>query len=412
MKIFDILYCAWYQINRRRARAAANILGYAFAVATMVILAHAVLASKQASDAILNSTGTHFIAFLPADKGLCPPCAANQARTKNSEGFVASGTSTVLIGADFVEKVSKVEGVAQAAPFLQYRLRSDSNDGHLFTIGGFDLESKIVLGTTCCADSDIIAGRFIGPCDTNMVMLEQAYAKLTGRKIGDVIEIAGKSFSVVGIVNPGIRPAKADIYMLYDDARGVVARRMGELAVPNPINMILVEVKSSAIQDQVIRSVKSMWVDLVISSYACYKPAAKSMAIHRIAALSLIVVVAVSTVLLSMKSQLASFVEQRHDIGILKAVGWTDGIIAGQLLAESVFQAAAGGILGVLAGAVVTVMLPNVQGYAPGLSANISISPLVLAVSFFLGLAGGIVAAIFPAWVAARQCPSKLLRSI
>jgi ABC-type lipoprotein release transport system permease subunit len=41
-----------------------------------------------------------------------------------------------------------------------------------------------------------------------------------------------------------------------------------------------------------------------------------------------------------------------------------------------------------------------------------SISPLVLAMGFLLGMAGGIVAAIFPAWVAARQCPSQLLRSV
>ncbi|MGD0785771.1 MAG: ABC transporter permease [Sedimentisphaerales bacterium] len=411
MRTLDILYCAWYQINRRRARTAANILGYAFAVAVMVILTHVVSASKQASDVILNSTGTHFVAFVPADKGLCPPCAANQARTQNGEGFVASGTSTVLIDANFIKDVAAIKGVAQAAPFLQYRLRSDSN-GPLFTIGGFDPENKTVVGTTCCADSDIISGRFIGPSDTNMVMLEQAYAKLTGRKTGDTIEIAGKSFSVAGVVNPGIRPAKADVYMLRKDAGQVVARRMGELAVQNPINMILVEVKSSAMQDQVIQSVKNLWIDLVISSYACYKPAVKSMAIHRVAALSLIAVVAISTVLLSMKSQLASLVEQRHDIGILKAVGWADSTIVWQLMTESVLQAAAGGFMGVLAGTVVTVLLPNVQGYAPGLFSNISISPLVLAESFFLGLAGGIAAAVFPAWVAARQCPSQLLRSV
>jgi putative ABC transport system permease protein len=411
MKMFDILYCAWYQINRRRARTVANILGYAFAVATMIVLTHAVLASKRASDAILNSTGTHFVAFVPADKGLCSQCAANQARTQNGEGFVASGVSTILIDANFIKDVAAIKGVKEAAPFLQYRLRS-GGDGQLFTIGGFDPENKTAVGTTCCADSDIIAGRFIGPSDTNMVMLEQAYAKLTGRKAGDTIEIAGKSFFVVGIVNPGIRPAKADVYMLRDDARQVVARRMGELAMPNPINMILVEVKSSAMQEQVIRSVKNLWIDLVISSYACYKPAAKSMAIQRIAALSLIVVVAISTVLLSMKSQLASLVEQRHDIGILKAIGWSDGIIAGQLFAESVLQAAAGGFLGVLAGAVVTVMLPNVQGYAPGLFSNMSISPLVLAMGFLLGMVGGIAAAVFPAWLAARQRPSQLLRSV
>jgi putative ABC transport system permease protein len=411
MKTADILYCAWHQINRRKARSAVNILGYAFAVATMVILIHAVLASKQASDTILNSTGTHFVAFIPAEKGLCPQCAAALARSHNSEGFVASGTSTSLIDANFIKDVAALDGVAAAAPFLQYRLSSPI-DNHLFTIGGFDLNNKTVVGTTCCADTDIISGRFLGPSDNNSVMLEQAYARLTRRNVGDSIDIAGRHFTVIGIVNPGIRPAKTDIYMSREDARQVVARHMGELAVPNPINMILVEVASSAKQDQVIRSVKGLWTDLVISSYACYKPAAKAMAIHRIGALSLIVIVAIGTILLSMKSQLASLVEQRHDIGILKSIGWSNSTIAWQLLTESVLQAFAGGIVGVLAGVVITVLLPNVRGYDAAMFSNIRISPLVAATAFLLGLIGGVVAACYPAWVAARQMPSKLLRCV
>jgi putative ABC transport system permease protein len=413
MRAIDILYCAWRQINRRKARSAINILGYAFAVAAMVILIHAVLASKKASDAILNSTGTHFVAFVPADKGSCSWCTNNQCRTQNSEGFVAAGTSTDLIDVNFIKAVAALADIRQAAPFLQYRLRS-SIDNQLFTIGGFDLENKIVVGTTSCAESDIISGRFLGPSDNNMVMLEQAYAQLTHRKVGDSIEIAGEPFTVVGIVNPGIRPAKADIYMSRQNAQQAVIRHldMGDLAVPTLINMVLVEVASSAKQDQVIHSVKALWSEVVISSYACYKPAANAMAIHRIGALSLIAVVAIGTVLLSMKSQLASLVEQRHDIGILKSIGWSNSAIAWQLLTESVLQAAAGGIVGVLAGVVVTVLLPNVRGYDPGLFPNISISPWVTAAAFLLGIIGGVVAAGYPAWVAARQMPSKLLRCV
>ncbi len=411
MQALDILYCAWRQINRRKARAVTNILGYTFAVAVMVVLTHAVLASKQASDKILNSTGTHFVAFIPAEKGLCPPCAAHLARTQKSEGFVASGTLTSLIGAEFIKDVAALDGVAHAAPFIQYRLRSPG-DGHLFTIGGFDLEDKVVVGTTCCADSDIIEGRFLTSCDTNAVMLEQAYAKMRNLKVGDTVDITGKIFTITGIVNPGIRPAKVDIYMLRKDAQQVISRNMGEIALPDPINVMLVEVAGSALQDKVISSVKRMWVDLVISSYACYKPAARAMAIHRAGALILIVVVAMGTVLLSMKSQLASLMEQRHDLGILKAIGWTNGIIAWQLLTESVLQAGAGAVFGVIAGAAVTILLPRVPGYDPGLFSNMNISLWVLAAALLMGITGGIVAAIFPSWVAARQQPSQLLRCI
>jgi ABC-type antimicrobial peptide transport system permease subunit len=411
MRPLDIIYYALRQINRRKARAATNILGYVFAVAVMVVLTHAVLASKQASDKILNSTGTHFVAFIPAEKGLCPPCAAHLARTQKSEGFVTSGTLTSLIGADFIKNVATLDGVEHAAPFVQYRLRSPG-DSHLFTIGGFDLEDKIVVGTTCCADSDIIEGRFLGPCDNNAVMLEQAYAKLKNLRVGNTIDIAGETFTIVGIVNPGIRPAKADIYMLRKNAQTVISRNMGEIASPDPINVMLVEVASSTLQDQVIQSVKSMWSDLVVSSYACYKPAAKAMFIHRVAASVLIVVVAVGTVLLSMKSQLASLMEQRHDLGILKAIGWTNGIITWQLLAESAIQAGAGSILGVFAGAAMTISLPHVSGYDTGLFSNMNISIWVLAIALLLGITGGIVAAAFPSWVAARQQPSQLLRCI
>lgn len=412
MRSIDILYCAFRQINRRRARAATNILGYAFATAVMVVLTSAVLASKQASDKILHSTGTHFIAFIPAEKGLCPPCAAHLARTNKSEGFVtSSGTLTSLIGAEFIKNVAALDGVEYAAPFIQYRLRSP-RDNHLFTIGGFDLEDKIVVGTTCCADSDITEGRFLSPYDTNSVMLEQAYAKLKNLRVGNTIDIAGETFTIVGIVNPGIRPAKADVYMLRKDARQVVSRNMSDISLPDPINVILVEVANAALQEEVIRSVKSMWVDLVISSYACYKPAVKAMSIQRAAALVLIVVVAIGTVLLSMKSQLASLMEQRHDLGILKAIGWANRDIVWQLITESALQAAAGSFLGILAGAAVTVLLPNVPGYDPGLFSNMNISLCVLAMTLLLGITGGIVAAAFPCWVAARQQPSQLLKCI
>jgi putative ABC transport system ATP-binding protein len=128
--------------------------------------------------------------------------------------------------------------------------------------------------------------------------------------------------------------------------------------------------------------------------------------------LVLIVVVAVGTVLLSMKSQLASLIEQQHDLGIFKAIGWANSDIVWQLITESVLQAAAGSFLGILAGAVVTVLLPNVRGYDPGLFSNMTISPVVLAMAFFLGITGGIAAAGYPAWVAARQHPSQLLRCV
>jgi ABC-type antimicrobial peptide transport system permease subunit len=54
-------------------------------------------------------------------------------------------------------------------------------------------------------------------------------------------------------------------------------------------------------------------------------------------------------VVLVMKTMTANLVERSHEIGILKAVGWTQKLIARQLTVEAFLQAFSNGVLGILA---------------------------------------------------------------
>ena len=54
--------------------------------------------------------------------------------------------------------------------------------------------------------------------------------------------------------------------------------------------------------------------------------------------------------LLVIKSMTATLVERIPEIGILKALGWTQGDIQGQLFGEAMVQCVMGGILGILLG--------------------------------------------------------------
>ena len=56
---------AWRETVRRKGRTFANILGYLLAVAIMVVLVTTLVFSKEAASAVLTSTGTHFIGFIP-----------------------------------------------------------------------------------------------------------------------------------------------------------------------------------------------------------------------------------------------------------------------------------------------------------------------------------------------------------
>lgn len=62
----------------------------------------------------------------------------------------------------------------------------------------------MVVGTTCCAATDVIKGRFLVRSDRGKILLEQAYAQMRGLDVGNDVHIAGRAFSVLGIINPGI----------------------------------------------------------------------------------------------------------------------------------------------------------------------------------------------------------------
>jgi len=403
----ELWKCAWRELMRRKGRALANILGYLLAVAIMVVLVTILVFSKDAASGVLSGTGTHFIAFAPS----CLAPSSVKLLDEENEGFLAMGVASELISETFVDEVKRLATVRDAAPYLLFRFK-DPESKRTLTIGGFDPENNLAVGTTCCAAGDILSGRFLWPGDKGVVMLEEAYARSAKLKDGDKINIAGSTFPIIGIINPGIRPGKADVYMHIDDARQAISKRVIQPPIEDKINVVLVEVTTSKVQDDAIKSVKELRPGLVVSSYACYKPALEVMGMNEGTVWLLTIIISICAVILALKSQLTSVIERRRDIGILKAIGWTDGNVVLQILAESILQALAGGILGCLTAATILLFVPIKMLSGIETPVPVAISQLVLAAGFVLALLGGIIAGLFPAYLAARQRPADALRSL
>ena len=410
MRFTDVIRCASRELRRRKWRTAATVFGYLLAVAVTVMLVSALRLSRQSADAVLSSTGTHFIAYVPAGPPLCADCRTQKA-AEPQEGFIAYGQATNLMSMSVVERARALPTVKDASGCLLFRFK-DAAGGGMLTVGGFDPQSKFAVRTTCCAAADIVIGRFLSPDESGAVMLEEAYAAMKGIRPGEKIAIAGEVFQVVGVVNPGIRPAKADVYTHFADARRLIEKHLGPVAIADEVNVLLVEVSNSQVQDEAIRSVKALVAGMVVSSYACYRPAAKVMGINAGGAWVLTLIVAVFAVILALKSQLSSVIERRREIAILKAIGWTDGNVMRQILAESVLQAVLGGVLGCLLAGAVLLLVPGRLLTGTETPWGINLFPGVFLLGFLLALLGGVIAGTFPALSAARQRPADGMRRV
>jgi putative ABC transport system permease protein len=105
-----------------------------------------------------------------------------------------------------------------------------------------------------------------------------------------------------------------------------------------------------------------------------------------------------------MNIMLASVLERIREIGVRRAVGARRNDILGQFLAEATIISLAGGVAGVLLGAIFSVVIEHVAGI------RTIVSLLSVIVAFGVSLAVGLVFGIVPAYRAAQKDPVMSLR--
>ncbi len=102
---------------------------------------------------------------------------------------------------------------------------------------------------------------------------------------------------------------------------------------------------------------------------------------------------------------LMSVLERRSEIGLRRALGATRGHIALQFLSEALVLAAAGGVLGVLAGTAAAAAYATSQGW------SIVVPPAAIGGGLAAAMVIGALAGLYPAARAARVSPTQALRT-
>jgi putative ABC transport system permease protein len=344
-----------------------------------------------------------------------------------------------------------------------FRGRSSLNIPTPVTVNGVDLASSSQpLGPL--SNGTLTSGRTFTSADSDaaVAVVDASYAKSDKLKTGSAVTIAGKKFSVIGIVTdpPGDTPA--DIYIPLQRAQALASP-----AMTGKVNTIYVAAASSgdigAVQSEIKKILPGTTVttsaDLagdVTGSLSSASSLANSLG--RWLAIAVLAAAFLLACLLTM-----SAVSRRvREFGTLKALGWRSRRVVGQVLGESVVTGFAGGIVGVglgFGGAALVTHLTKPLTASPGtttgsatpggartfggfagpgsgggpggfagrpggffrgatttaqtlvhLTAPVTVDVIVVAV--LLAVAGGLLAGIFGGWRAARLRPAAALAKV
>ena len=433
--IFDYVLL---ELRRRKSRTLTTIFGYLFAVLIMVILISVIIISHSAQSNILESIGTHFVAYVPVGEvevsvdleekdtsNFC--CAASLNAFINTDGslkeidpnegpMVGSVRTKILpsvLGDGLtgtIEKVKSFPSVKDAAPYLLYRLK-DTNDGHLFTVGGISQTKSVALHTTGCSPLNVVEGRFLEDTDMGVVMINKDYADDRNIKLNDDVLIKDRALKVVGIVAPPVRPGSADMYMVSVDAVIIFNEYFNTHLGSNDFNVLLVESESVNTHEQAMKDIKQLIAGNSSNlTFGCWTPAKNVLTTNDNTLWLIIAIIGLGIIVLSSKTQFTSVIERRHDIGILKIIGWTNKRIITQIVTESVFQSVVGGIFGCIIAVIILLLVPIPDLLNNDVPVDTTISWMVLGSGLLLAIIGGVIAGVFPALLAARQNPAEVLR--
>ncbi|BDV31110.1 ABC transporter permease [Microbacterium terricola] len=319
--------------------------------------------------------------------------------------------------------------------------------------GSFDVESYTVLGIDPADTAvgplsavEVTDGRGLASSDAgaDVAVLDATYASTSELAVGDTIDVGGTDVEVVGIVSATGSEADtaANVYLPLDTAQTIAG-------LDDVVSTVYVQAESADAIASVQSAIEAELPDATVSSQsdlAATVSGSLSSATSLITNLGTWLSIIVLAVALAMAVlfTISGVSRRTREFGTLKAIGWSNGRVVGQVAGESVVQGLIGGAAGLVIGlagiAAINLISPTISaapaaatqtgpgggqmmmgGGGPFAQASQTaadivlhapLTPWVIVAAVGLAVAGGLLAGAFGGWRAARLSPAEALRSV
>jgi putative ABC transport system permease protein len=400
-------------LRKNKLRSGLTILGISIGIATVILISSAINGLNTNINTFVRSLGTNdlwIFQFVPF--GHRPTTEELNRKKLTYEDAVA---------------MRKLPFVSAVDPELTYQNWQTGLGSVSVKAGTHKITNTILNGVTTdvkeTSDLQFIAGRLWTESEeersSNVAILGHDAAEdlfPDGSPVGKDIDCEGRIFTVIGVLDTQPQPFGSGrntqdnaVYFpltTFHKIHPEIKDFWVVVKYDDPIhkNDVIEEIR------QLLRARRNVRVEQE-DNFAIFGPDSLTRLWNQLTGGLFLFMVSVSSVGLMvggvgvMNIMLVSVTERTREIGVRKAIGATRKNILLQFTLEAVTLCAVGGLLGILAGALFTLILHYAVSFL-----HAAVSTTWVTIAFAVACAIGLVFGIYPAWKAANLDPIEALR--
>ena len=302
-------------------------------------------------------------------------------------GAVQLTATTANLDTRYVDRLKTIEGVEDALPVIRHFSQGSSGIG-IEQVDGVEWDAYAGMNGLSMVDGQ-------GPQNTSEVVIDEVKARNNNYRVGDTIKPLGdEQYRIAGIYRPesGAR-VKLSLAGMQEalEATGKCTFIFVKLRNPDQIE---------AMAQRIDQELPGNTIQPTRDVFTSFEKSIPFLGTF------LRVLVALSAVVSSLVVMLAMYTtitERTREIGILKAMGASRGYIVGIIEKEAILIS----LIGLLAGFVISLLAGYLIHKAYGLVFEYSWAWALVAAA--IGVIGGILGALYPAWRASNLDPVNAL---
>jgi putative ABC transport system permease protein len=404
---------AFDTLRKNKLRSGLTVLGISIGISTVILISSAINGLNTNIDQFVRSLGTDdlwIFQFVPF--GHRPTTEELNCKKLTYEDAVA---------------MRKLPFVAAVDPELTYQNFETGLGAVSVKAGTHKIQNTILNGSTTdvkkVTDLEFLEGRLWTESEeehsANVTVLGHDAAEdlfPDGSPIGRDIDVEGHILTVIGVLDVQPQPFGSgrntqdnSVYFplnTFRKMRPEIKDFWGVVRYDDPIH------KAQVIEEvrELLRERRNVRVEQD-DNFSIFGPDSLTRLWNQLTGGLFLFMVAVSSVGLMvggvgvMNIMLVSVTERTREIGIRKAIGATRKNILLQFTLEAVTLCAVGGVLGILAGSLFTLILHFAVSFL-----HAALSTTWVAIAFGVSCVIGLVFGIYPAWKAASLDPIEALR--